>query len=127
MARRAGGRAARVAMREAPPAEDARAVRPGMPGGAYKPLSDGQCDDVFEAALGLLSELGMGQATPEIIEAVTANGGRMDDDERLRFPPDLVRRVVDGACKEFTLYGFDPDRGVEIGGNRVHSAPAGPR
>ncbi|MCY3637080.1 MAG: trimethylamine methyltransferase family protein [bacterium] len=125
MARRAGGRAARVAMREAPPAEDARAVRPGMPGGAYKPLSDGQCDDVFEAALGLLSELGMGQATPEIIEVVTANGGRMDDDERLRFPPDLVRQAIEGACKEFTLYGFDPDRGVEIGGDRVHLCTSG--
>ena len=125
MPRRAGGRAARVAMREAPPAEDARAVWPGMPGGAYKPLSDGQCDDVFESALGLLADLGMGQATPEIIEAVTANGGRMDEHDRLRFPPDLVRRVVDGACKEFTLYGFDPDRGVKIGGHRVHFCTSG--
>ncbi len=125
MVRRAGGRAARVAMREAPPEADARAVWPGMPGGAHKPLSEGQCDDVFEAALGLLADLGMGQATPEIIEAVTANGGRMDDDERLRFPPDLVKRIVDGACKEFTLHGFDPDRGVEIGGNRVHFCTSG--
>jgi trimethylamine--corrinoid protein Co-methyltransferase len=111
-------------MREAPPEADARAVWPGMPGGAFKPLSEGQCDDVFESALGLLADLGMGQATPEIIEAVTANGGWMDDD-RLRFPPDLVKRVVDGACKEFTLYGFDPDRGVEIGGNRVHLCTSG--
>ena len=125
MARRAGGRAARVAMREAPLADDARAVWPGMPGGAYKPLSDGQCDDVFDAALGLLSDLGMGQATPEIIEVVTAHGGRMDEHDRLRFPPDLVRRIVDGACKEFTLYGFDPDRGVEIGDNRVHFCTSG--
>ena len=125
MARRAGGRAARVAMREAPPAPEARAVWPGMPGGAFRPLSEGQCDDVFESALGLLADLGMGQATPEIIEAVTANGGRMDDDGRLRIPPDLVRRMVDTACKEFTLYGFDPDRGVEIGGNRVHFCTSG--
>ncbi len=125
MARRSGGRAARVALREAPPTAEARPVWPGMPGGAYRPLSDGQCDDIFEAALGLLADLGMGQAIPEIIEAVTANGGRMDEHDRLRIPPDLVRRVIDGACKEFTLHGFDPDRGVEIGGNRVHFCTSG--
>ena len=96
-----------------------------MPGGAYRPLSDGQCDDVLEAALGLLADLGMGQAIPEIIKVVTANGGWLDDDDRLRFPPDLIKRAIDGACKEFTLHGFDPDRGVEIGGNRVHFCTSG--
>ena len=46
--RRAGGRAARVALREAPLAEDSRAIRPGMSGGSYRPLDRGQIDDVVD-------------------------------------------------------------------------------
>ncbi len=125
MGRRAGGRAARIALRQAPLAEDARAVRPGMRGGAYRPLSDGQVDDVVEAALGLLEDLGMGQATTEFIDLVTAAGGWMDERQRLRFPRDLVKAAIDTAAKEFTLYGFGDHDGIEIGQNRVHFATGG--
>ena len=125
MARRSGGRAARVALRQAPLEEDARAIRPGLIGGAYKPLSDGQMADVYEAALGLLEDLGMGQATPEFIELVTAAGGHMDEHDRLRFPRDVVKRAVSTAAKEFVLHGFNDDEGIEIGGDRVHFATGG--
>jgi trimethylamine--corrinoid protein Co-methyltransferase len=97
-----------------------------MQGGAYRPLSEGEVADVIDAAYGMLEDIGMGQATPEIIELVTAAGGRMDERQRLRFPRDLVERIVtDVACKEFTLHGIDPDRGVDIGGERVHFATSG--
>ncbi len=125
MVRRAGGRAARVALRQAPPAADARAIRPGMSGGAYRPLSDGQLADVFDAALGLLEDLGMGDPTPEITGLVTAAGGRIDHHGRLRFPRDVVKRAIDTAAKEFTLHGFDDDHGIEIGGDRVHFSTGG--
>ncbi|MEM7272097.1 MAG: trimethylamine methyltransferase family protein [Actinomycetota bacterium] len=125
MARRSGGRAARVAKRQAPPVDAPRAIRPGMIGGAYRPLSDGQMTDMVDAALGLLEELGMGQATPEFIELVTAAGGTMGDDGRLRFPRQVVLRAIDTAAKEFVLHGFDDDSGIEIGGDRVHFATGG--
>ena len=64
---RAGGRAARVAARTAGPTEDEKAVRPGLGGGAYKPLSDSECHTVFETALSLLEEFGMGQPIEEFI------------------------------------------------------------
>jgi trimethylamine--corrinoid protein Co-methyltransferase len=122
--RRAGGRAARVALREAPLAEEARAVRPGMSGGRFRPLTGQQVTDVIDAALGLLADLGMGQATPEFVELVTAAGGSYDGD-RLRFPRHLVRSTIEIACTEFTLHGFDPARSVDIGGDRVHFATSG--
>lgn len=125
MGRRAGGRAARVALREAPLEEDARAVWPGTPGGRFKPLTDKQCDEVFEAALKMLEEIGMGEATPEFIEIVTAAGGHMDEHERLRFPRDLVMHTIDIAAKEFKLHSFDSDDGIELGGDRVHFSTAG--
>ncbi len=124
--RRAGGRAARVALRQAPLAEDARAVWPGMPGGRYKPLTDNECDQVFEAALELLEDVGMGQATPEFIELVTAAGGHMDDNERLHFPRALIHRGIELAAKKFRLHAFGSDNdGVELGGDKVHFSTAG--
>lgn len=96
-----------------------------MEGGAYKPLSPAQLEAVFDAALGLLEDLGMGQATPEFVDLVTAAGGWMDDDGRLRFPRSLVQGAIETAAKEFTIHGFDDDSGVEVGGSRVHFATSG--
>lgn len=62
---RAGGRSARVALRAAPLAEDIRPVRPGMEGGAYKPLSEGDMRAIYEAALTALETIGIADA-PEI-------------------------------------------------------------
>jgi len=125
MPRRPGGRAMRVAQRQAPPSLETRAVSPGMSGGRLKPLTEAQLETVFQSALGLLEDLGMGQATPEFIDVVTAAGGWVDDRTRLRFPRSLVESTIETACKEFTLHGFDSDSGIEIGGNRVHFATAG--
>ncbi len=112
-------------MRSAPLADDVRAVRPGLSGGAFRPLSEGQMADILDAALGLLEDLGMGQSTPEFTELVTAAGGYMDDNERLRFPRETVMRAIDSAAKEFVLHGFDSDDGIEIGGDRVHFSTGG--
>ncbi len=96
-----------------------------MPGGAYRPLDDSALETVFTTALDLLGTVGMGQATPEIIEVVTAAGGAVDGD-RLLFPAELVRGAIDTAAKEFTLHSFDDDsRSVQIGGDRVHFSTAG--
>lgn len=125
MTRRTGGRSARVALRSAPLAEDARAVRPGLSGGKYKPLTDGELDTVFEAALDLLADIGMGQPIPEFIKLVTDAGGHMDDHDRLRFPRSLVNAAIGTAAKEFVLHGFDSDSGIEVGGDRVHFSTGG--
>ena len=77
MARRSGGRNARVALRTAKPAAEDRAVRPGMSGGKLRILTDSELEAVFETSLGLLEDLGMGQATPEFIDLVTGAGGRV--------------------------------------------------
>ncbi|HJO21015.1 MAG TPA: hypothetical protein QF865_11770, partial [Acidimicrobiales bacterium] len=68
--RRAGGRAARVAARAAGPGEDDRAVRPGQSGGRYQPLTDSECRTVYDTALTLLEEYGIGGPIPEFIDVV---------------------------------------------------------
>lgn len=112
-------------MRAAPPSDEARAIKPGMAGGAFAPLTSGQIDEVLEASLRLLEELGMGDPTPEFTELVTGAGGRLDDLGRLRFPRELVLQAVDTAAKEFRLHNFASDDGIDIGGDRVHFATGG--
>jgi len=83
-------------------------------------------EDTYEAALDLLEQIGMASSTPEFVDLITAEGGHVDDDDRLRFPRGLVKRIVaDVASPGFTLHAIDPDKGVEIGGDRVHFATAG--
>ena len=121
---RAGGRAARVAARAAGPPVEERAVRPGFSGGAYKPLSDDECKQVYEAALCLLEEVGMGSPIPEFIEVVENAGGYTKDD-RLYFPRQIVEDAINTAAKSFTWYGLDNERTIEVGGDRVYFGTAG--
>ena len=122
---RAGGRAARVAARAAGVPEDEKAVRPGLAGGRYRPLDDDQCRTVYETALTLLEEYGIGGPIPEFVDAVVPNGGWLDDDGRLRFPRELVEEAIGLAAKEFTWHGLDESRSIVVGGDRVHFGTAG--
>ena len=123
--RRSGGRAGRIATRQAPLEVDDRPVRPGLPGGLYKPLTEADLEQVYETALVLLEDVGMGTPVPEFIEVVTEAGGHMDEHGRLRYPRAIVEQAVAIANKEWVWHGFDDDRSITIGGDRVHFGTAG--
>ena len=78
--RRQGGRAARKALRAAPLAEDLRPVRAGMTGGSYAPLSDTDCQNIHQAALQILEEIGLADAPESGIEILTGAGALLGDD-----------------------------------------------
>jgi trimethylamine--corrinoid protein Co-methyltransferase len=122
--RRTGGRAGRIAERAAYVEIDDRPVRPGLPGGRYKPMSETDMQQVYGTALWLLENVGMGSPVPEFIEVVTAAGGRMKGD-RLYFPRHLVEGAIETAAKEWVWHGFDDDRSITVGGDQVHFGTAG--
>jgi len=123
--RRSGGRAGRIAKRQAPQPVDERPIRPGLSGGRYKPLTDSDIQTVYDTAIGLLEDVGMGTPVPEFVDAVTAAGGRMDDDGRLHYPKGMVEHAIETAAKEFIWHGFDDDKSIDVGGDRVHFGTAG--
>lgn len=123
--RRGGGRAARVAMRAAPLAEETRPVRPGMTGGQYKPLSDADVLRIHHAVLDALEVIGVSQAPETGIKAMTEAGAVLGDDGRLRFPRAMVEDMVAKAAKGFTLYGRDPQYDLTLTDQRVHFGTAG--
>ena len=123
--RRGGGRAGRIAARQAPLEVDVRPVRPGLPGGKFAPLSESDMQQVYDTALGLLENIGMGSPIEEFADVVTAAGGHVDDAGRLRYPRGVVEGAIATAAKEWVWHGFDDDRSITVGGDRVHFGTAG--
>ena len=125
VAKRAGGRKARVAQRSAPLAAEHQPVRPGETGGHFKPLKEEGVAAVQENIFRILEEVGFGDATPHCIEACTAVGAVLGDDGRLRMPRATVERAIGQAEKSLVLYGQDPSHDLRISGQDVHFATAG--
>ncbi len=123
--RRRGGREARRELRAAPLAEDKRAVRPGLQGGKYKPLTNVEVTRIHQAALDVLEQVGLADAIPSCIELVTGAGGILTDQGRLLFPRTLVEETLAGAAQCFTLHGQDPKHDFEPCGKKVHFGTAG--
>jgi trimethylamine--corrinoid protein Co-methyltransferase len=122
---RGGARAARRAARTAPLPDNLRPVRPGMTGGRYKPLSESDVLRIHHAALDVLENIGLADATPGGIEYMTGAGARLNSQGRLIFPRALVEDTVARAARHFVLHGQDPKHDMEPWGSRVYFGTAG--
>ena len=122
MAKRAGGRKERHAQRAAGPAVSP--CPPGQPGGRYQPLTTHEIEAIYQTALRLLAELGLGETPPNLEEVLTAAGAKMADG-RVKLPRSLVEEAIDKAAKRFPLHGRDPARTIEVGGDAVHFGTGG--
>ena len=123
--RRLGGRAARRAIRAAPLTEDKKAVRPGMVGGRFEPLTEPEVQRMHTAILDVLENIGLSQAIPSCIELVTKAGGKYTDEGRLTFPRALVEDIIADACRDYVLCGQDPKHDMELTNNKIYFGTAG--
>ena len=121
--RRVGGRAARVAKRAVPVAVNP--AEPGQTGGQYRPLSDADCRAIYDTALRLLSNLGMGEVPQRLWDDLTAAGCTDLGAGRIAMPHTLVEDIIDKAAKVFPLHGRDPNRTIEVGGDKVYFGTGG--
>ena len=121
--RRAGGRAARHAKRAVPVAINPAA--PGQKGGQYRPLSEGDCRAIYDTALRLLAELGMGEVPTRLRDDLMAAGCTDLGNARIGMPCALVEDAIDTAAKTFPLHGRDPNRTIEVGGDAVFFGTGG--
>ncbi len=118
-----GGREGRLAQRAAKPAFDP--CPPGQIGGMYKPLSEADLRRIYDTALDLLEKLGIGEVPERLRNDLLAVGAVDNGMGRVLFPPELVEEAIDQAAKTFTLYGRDPKRSIEVGGNKVYFGTGG--
>ena len=122
---RSGGRAARVAERAAPLSEALRPVRPGLPGGQYRPLTEAGVAQIHEAALQALEQIGLANAPPSGVEILTGAGAILGADGRIRFPRALVEDMLAVAARGITLYARNPGQDLHLQGSNVHFGTAG--
>jgi trimethylamine--corrinoid protein Co-methyltransferase len=123
--RRAGGRAARKSLREAPLSEEMRPVRPGLEGGNYRPLDDAGVTAINDTIFQILEEIGLSQAPESGIAYMTAAGAIAGDDGRVRFPKALVEDVIANAARNITVHAQNPEHDLHLSGKKVHFGTAG--
>ncbi|MBX2884802.1 MAG: trimethylamine methyltransferase family protein [Granulosicoccus sp.] len=123
---RRGGLRSRDAMhalRSKPPEVDP--CPPGQIGGQYRPLSDSDIQAIYETALRILEELGMGQSPEVLTKQAVSRGAFVNDKGRLCFPRAMVEDVISHACKKFTFHGREAKHDIEVGGDQVYFGTGG--
>ncbi|MBZ0262501.1 MAG: trimethylamine methyltransferase family protein [Hyphomicrobiales bacterium] len=122
--RRSGGRSARVASRLSAIPE-VNPCPPGQTGGEYRPLSEAGLRAIYDTALRLLTDLGMGEVPERFRKLALSKGASLNRQGRLCFPKALIEDIIAGACKSFVYHGRDPKHDFEIGGQRVYYGTGG--
>ena len=117
------GRKARNAARAAGPAFDP--CPPGQRGGQYAPLSEPEIRAIYDTALRLLAELGMGEVPERLAKIFLTHGAGQREDGRVTFPRALVEDAIATAAKRFTFHGRDDARSIEVGGDKVYFGTGG--
>ncbi len=125
LSRRRGGREARKALRSRPIPMAEAAVRPGMEGGQYKPLSDRDMERIHDSALKLLETVGLAQAIPTCLEAMVAKGCFIGPKGRLCIPRSLIEDTLASCARNFVLHARDAKHDMEPWGNKVYFGTAG--
>lgn len=120
--RRSGGRRDRLAARARGPENP---CPPGQRGGQYAPLTEPEIRAIYDTALRLLAELGMGEVPDRLRRDLHAAGATEAENGRILFPRSLTEDAIAGAAKRFILHGQDDARSIEVGGDAVHFGTGG--
>lgn len=116
-------RRSRKLERSSLPARPARSLPPR--GGRLRPLGDAEADTIIEAAFSILERIGMADCPHEVGAEALTQGARQKEDGRLCFPRAMVERALSRAAKTVSLPGYVEDRGLTVGGGRVHIGTGG--
>jgi trimethylamine--corrinoid protein Co-methyltransferase len=96
-----------------------------MPGGVYRPLSERDIERIYDTALKLLENIGIGDPIPEILHYALPGGCTLGEDNRLRFPRALVEDLIDISAREYVCHAPDPSYDLEVSGERVYFCTSG--
>lgn len=99
-------------------------ARPGPVGGQYRPLSEEQIQEIHQASLNLLEQVGVHVANEQAL-ALYRQGGARIEGQRVRIPPALVEAALASAPAEVLLAGRDPGQDVVLAGRRVYAGTGG--
>ena len=121
--KRSGGRSARHALEHAH--EPSIAVKPGMSGGRYRPLSDNDIKRISDTAFDILENIGIGEPIPEVLNYALPKGCFLNEHNRLCFPRALVEDLIAMAASEYTVHAPDPKFDHLVNGEKIYFSTSG--
>ena len=83
-------------------------------GGTHSPLDDEGVSLIHNTAITLLAETGLSEPSKTVVEMVTAKGGCLDGQSRLRFPETLVSEAIAGLRRDVKLWGRGGDTDLHL-------------
>ncbi len=93
-------------------------AQPRLLQGPTELLSPDQIETIHHASLRILRDIGM-----KVLDAETrglyATAGATVRDQQVHFDPDMVEALIVTAPSQFTLHSWNPDRSLQIGGDRL--------
>lgn len=99
---------------------------PGLEGGRYRPLDEGDVERIVEGATIVLERTGIEVLPSPCREVFRAAGCRVDDErDRVFIAPELVETALAGAASEVLLAGRAPRHDLRLGGERVYMGTGG--
>jgi trimethylamine--corrinoid protein Co-methyltransferase len=97
----------------------------GFRGGRYRPLNESDLVTIDQAVRRILQDVGISEAPAIVVDQVTAAGGKLVSDGRLRFSADLIERALQEMARGFTLCGQKPEFDMIMETGRVHAGSGG--
>ncbi|MBC2774130.1 trimethylamine methyltransferase family protein [Rhizobium sp. AQ_MP] len=83
-------------------------------------LDPAALDDIHNASLTILEEVGMDIMLPEARAIMKAHGADVTEgSERVRFDRGLITEMIASAPREFQMFARNPERNVKMGGNNL--------
>ena len=83
-------------------------------------LDPSALDDMHEASLTILEEIGMDVMLPEARAIMKAHGADVTEgSDRVRFDRNLIMDMIASAPREFQMFARNPERNVKMGGNNL--------
>ncbi|SIQ30862.1 trimethylamine---corrinoid protein Co-methyltransferase [Rhizobium sp. RU33A] len=83
-------------------------------------LDPAALDDMHEASLTILEEIGMDIMLPEARAIMKAHGAEVTEgSDRVRFDRNLIMDMIASAPREFQMFARNPERNVKMGGNNL--------
>ncbi len=120
------GRKARMEKRTSNPVSPA--IRPGLVGGQYKPLSEADMHKIHLGALEILATTGIGDPLPELLDIALPLKCNLNEHGRLCFPNSLMEDLIAGAAREYVVHARGERAGkddIHCEGNKVHFSNSG--
>ncbi len=99
-------------------------VRKGLAGGSYRPLSDGEAQQIHETVMRVFEEVGVQVNSDKALDRFRQAGANVDG-QTVKMPRSMVMELVDKAPSDVVLYGRKPEHHLELGGSRVHAGTGG--